>query len=122
MPDHGVLKPSGVLIEQGLDGGGEKHQDTVQCSHCGRHWVFKKGSKKKRGFCLLCNGITCGNKRCQKCIPQEKQLEALEKGIPWESIPDHPFPVSVSFALPDQARGVLLPDGIFHSSSPPDNS
>jgi len=60
----------------------DDHQiaDTKQCVHCGRHWQWEHGSGKVRGYCMNCGGITCGNKRCHKCIPWEKKLELYEKG------------------------------------------
>jgi len=74
----GVLRPHGTLITFNCDGP-ELEQDTVQCCHCGRHWVWVPGSGRKRGFCTQCNGITCGSAQCDKCVPIEQQLENIEK-------------------------------------------
>jgi len=68
---------------------------TYQCVHCGLHWHPQPGSGKTRGFCMSCNGPVCG-KKCEACIPHEKQLEARESGMPWHSnLPGNP--VSVAF-------------------------
>lgn len=68
-----VSKPSGFIL---LDG--QVVADTIQCVHCGRHFIMIKGSGKERGFCLKCNGIICGRK-CIECIPFEKKLDTAEK-------------------------------------------
>lgn len=68
---------------------------TKQCVHCGLHWVVQPGSGKTRGFCMNCNGPVCGEK-CQECIPNERQLEAREAGMPWHSnLPGNPVSVNV---------------------------
>lgn len=71
-----VHKPSGHII---LDG--NQVADTIQCVHCGRHWVPIKGSGRVRGFCMKCNGMVCGRKTCHTCIPSEKRLEIREAVI-----------------------------------------
>ena len=54
--------------------------DTLMCVHCQKHWVIRPGSRMKRGFCLRCNGPTCGKKHCEEhCVPFEKALEMMEK-------------------------------------------
>lgn len=54
---------------------------TIQCVHCGRHWVPQPGSGRTRGFCMRCNGFICGPE-CQECIPVEQMLENIEQGRP----------------------------------------
>lgn len=77
----GVLRPDGLLITTPDDGSQETQTDTVQCVHCGRHWVYTRAVleaiKGGLGFCTRCNGITCGE-ACHECVPQEQQLENLE--------------------------------------------
>lgn len=79
-----VLRPDGVLITTPDDGSKETQLDTVQCCHCGRHWIYERAVleaiKGGLGFCARCNGITCGE-LCQTCVPQEVQCENMEKGI-----------------------------------------
>ncbi len=56
--------------------------DLVQCVHCGAHWIWVKGSGRKRGWCSSCGGYFCGEKcapRGVKCIPFEKRLELCER-------------------------------------------
>jgi hypothetical protein len=76
-----LLHPDGTLITTPGDGGKETQLDTVQCVHCGRHWIFQRAVleaiKGGLGFCARCNGITCGES-CQSCVPQEQQLENME--------------------------------------------
>lgn len=50
---------------------------TIQCAHCGRHWVPRPGSGRVRGFCTRCNGPVCGP-GCAECVPAEARLEILE--------------------------------------------
>lgn len=48
-----------------LDGhGGKKEQEFLMCVHCQFMWVPVKGSGRKRGFCLKCNGVTCNTEAC----------------------------------------------------------
>lgn len=57
---------------------------TLQCPHCGGHFVSYAGSGQRRTFCLKCSGVTCGRLECDPCIPVERKLEAMEKGgIVW---------------------------------------
>lgn len=74
-----VLRPAGTLHIYDCDGP-EQTFDTVQCCHCQRHWVYVPGSGRKRGFCLKCNGITCGEPACDACVPVEQRLENIEAG------------------------------------------
>ena len=52
--------------------------DTAQCVHCAAHFIVKKGSGKKRGYCMNCAGVVCGP-QCAECVPYEKKLEAIER-------------------------------------------
>jgi hypothetical protein len=67
-----VRNPSGAII---LDG--KTVADTVQCVHCGGHFVPVKGSGIKRGWCNHCGGATCGE-GCARCLPFEQWLRAVE--------------------------------------------
>jgi len=58
---------------------GKEVAHTLQCPHCGGHFISKKGSGKLRTFCLKCMAVTCGAHRCHACIPFEMQLERIEK-------------------------------------------
>lgn len=62
------------------DGTGCQVADTVMCVHCGRHWIWRQGSGKRRGFCMNCMGITCGNQKCVECLPIEKRMTLFETG------------------------------------------
>lgn len=79
---------SGILLTSLLDGGPTVQQDTVNCRHCGRVWVWMPGSGRVRGWCSRCNGFTCGAVQCDQCQPLEAYLEALEAGKPenWRPI------------------------------------
>jgi hypothetical protein len=52
---------------------------TLQCVHCGMHWIVQPGSGRNRGWCLKCGGPTCGKPDCHICEPIVKKLEREEK-------------------------------------------
>lgn len=68
-------KPSGAFLING-----EEVAHTIQCGHCGCHFVSVKGSGKVRGFCLKCMKATCGKVECDICITSERKLEIIELG------------------------------------------
>lgn len=59
---------------------GRQVADTLQCAHCGGHFVSVRGSGTRRGFCLACNQVTCGAPKCDEHIPFEKKLDEYERG------------------------------------------
>jgi hypothetical protein len=66
-------RPKGAFIVEGREVG-----HTLQCCHCGGHFLSVRGSGTKRGFCLRCGQVTCGSKKCDACVPFEARLEILE--------------------------------------------
>lgn len=76
------IREDGELTFTPLDSDKKINLPTMQCRHCGRHWVYEKGSGRRRGFCMMCNGITCGRKECDPCRPAEQWLENVEGGMP----------------------------------------
>lgn len=52
---------------------------TLQCCHCGTHWIPQPGSGRIRGWCSRCNGPVCGP-GCAECVPHERQIENIEAG------------------------------------------
>jgi hypothetical protein len=70
-----VRRPNGAIIVDG-----KQVADTMQCCHCGGHFVVVKGSGTKRGFCLACGKVTCGAPACDEHIPFEKKLDQFERG------------------------------------------
>ena len=75
---HTARRPKGHIIIT-PEFGPQIEFDTLQCVHCGRHWEVVPGSGRKRGWCLKCNGPTCGAQKCDECYPFEKQIEDAEK-------------------------------------------
>ena len=59
--------------------------DTVQCVHCGGHFIkplFGASAQDRisrigRGFCARCNGFICGAE-CAECKPTDLQLAIME--------------------------------------------
>lgn len=74
-----VLKPHGYIAITTIEGH-LREADTLQCVHCGMHWMVVKGSGRRRGFCTRCAGPTCGQHACDECVPMEQQLENIEAG------------------------------------------
>lgn len=68
-------KPSGYILI-----GDKEVAHTKQCCHCNAHFVSIKGSGKVRGYCVLCNQITCGSPACDLHVPFEAKLEYTETG------------------------------------------
>jgi hypothetical protein len=62
--------PHGIVIVDG-----KEVATTLQCPHCGGHFVSRKGSGHRRTFCLKCMAVTCGNPLCDPCRPFAAQLE-----------------------------------------------
>lgn len=71
---HTSPKTKGTIIITEEMGKVIEHE-THQCVHCGKHWILIPGSGKDRGYCLKCNGLTCGRKECDPCRPYMKQIE-----------------------------------------------
>ena len=96
----------GVGITSSIEADGETHVPTLQCVHCGDHWFSVPGSGKIRGWCMRCNGPVCG-KKCEVCIPFEKQLEVREAGGNWgEDLPNKPV------SVPTPSKKLWLPDDV----------
>lgn len=58
---------------------GKEIAATIQCVHCGCHWIPVQGSGRRRGFCMICNGPLCGAQRCiETCLPWQKKLDIDE--------------------------------------------
>jgi hypothetical protein len=71
-----VSRPAGAIIIDGV-----QVADTLQCCHGGEHWIVRKGSGIKRGWCMNCNKPTCGLPKCDPCVPFDKKLTLFEKGL-----------------------------------------
>ena len=60
-------KPHGIVFVNG-----KEVATTLQCPHCGCHFVSRKGSGHRRSFCLRCMAVTCGKDACvSDCRPIE---------------------------------------------------
>lgn len=67
-------KPHGTILL-----GDKEVAHTLMCPHCGNHFISRKGSGVRRGFCMGCKAVTCGDVACGPCIPFEKRLEIAEE-------------------------------------------
>ena len=54
--------------------------DTMMCAHCQMHFTVIPGSGRRRGFCMRCGHVTCGQAKCDACVPFEQWLENVEAG------------------------------------------
>lgn len=67
--------PHGVIIVNG-----QEVATTLQCPHCGQHFVSRKGSGHRRSFCLRCEAVTCGSDACiSGCTPFVADLERNQR-------------------------------------------
>lgn len=57
-------KPHGLVIVNG-----QEVATTLQCPHCMRHFISRKGSGHRRTFCFKCEAVTCGDPACDPCRP-----------------------------------------------------
>ena len=76
LPEY-PLKPNGYFEILNADGS-KTEGETMQCCHCGKHWIVRPRSKRKRGWCLKCSKSTCGGPRCDECLPIERGIEIIE--------------------------------------------
>ena len=67
--------PHGVIV---IDG--QEVASTLQCPHCGQHFVSSKGSGATRSFCMVCKGVTCGGQDCLNHETWQAKLERMERG------------------------------------------
>lgn len=71
---------SGTVIFQAEPGAPVEHAQTRMCVHCQMQFIVVPGSRVSRGYCMSCNGITCGKKlKCEtQCKHFEKAIEEME--------------------------------------------
>lgn len=76
---HLTRRYSGEIRIEGEDGTIIEAQ-TLTCCHCSRMWKHQPGSGRTRGFCSLCDGLTCGRRECGSSyhVPFERRLEISE--------------------------------------------
>jgi hypothetical protein len=59
---------------------GKEVAATLQCPHCGGHFVSRKGSGHRRSFCFNCKEVTCGAPACVSgCTPFARGLERNQR-------------------------------------------
>jgi hypothetical protein len=76
---HTTRRPHGALLATHLDGTLEE-RDILVCCHCQYTWAVIPGSRRRRGWCLKCDGPLCGKKTCMTtCEPFERWLEEVER-------------------------------------------
>lgn len=59
--------------------------DVLQCCHCGVQWKIQTGSKRRRGICGWCRGVTCGASYCDQCSMYGKRKNPAPS-ISWEKM------------------------------------
>lgn len=78
IPKHIALRAKGYATWTHPDQKMEE-KDTMQCIHCGAHWMVEVGSGIQRGWCTVCNGPHCGQQACCTCLPLEKMMDVIER-------------------------------------------
>ncbi len=68
--------PHGVVIVNG-----KEVATTLQCPHCGGHFISRKGSGHRRTFCLKCKAVTCGKFECDPCRPFADETGWSQNGV-----------------------------------------
>lgn len=68
-------KPSGIILVNEYE-----VASTVQCKHCGGHFVHRRNTGIQRGWCFNCAGSTCGQGKCRECMHFKKKIGLYEKG------------------------------------------
>lgn len=88
------MKEHGTAIYTAIEADRVTEFRTLQCCHCGRHWMVIPGSGAKRGYCTRCGDVTCGPDclLANKCVPQDLMLSNLEAG---RAIDHYPTQVNV---------------------------
>lgn len=66
-------KPHGLIFVNG-----KEVATTLQCPHCGMHFVSRKGSGHRRAYCYKCSAVTCGSRACDTCTPDAAQFEQFQ--------------------------------------------
>lgn len=74
------LRPHGEAQWASVEADRSIVRDCLQCCHCGAHFYVTPGSGKRRGFCMGCNQVTCGQEKCDPCIHWKKKFELIEAG------------------------------------------
>ena len=67
----------GYVLITGPDGD-KVDGDTLRCMHCSKMWIVRKGSGIERGWCMNCDGPTCGGRGCRECVHFMKKIEQIE--------------------------------------------
>jgi len=57
---------------------GQEAADTIQCEHCGLHFVWTVELLKRGVWCRNC-GLTCGRPECLECVHWRKKFEQAER-------------------------------------------
>jgi hypothetical protein len=71
--DNSAIRPHGYISVVG--DGPTVEYDTLQCCHCGGHFIVRPGSGTRRGFCMRCKAVTCGGVNCWECKPYQKLID-----------------------------------------------
>lgn len=56
---------------------GREVASTLQCPHCGGHFISRTGSGHRRTFCTNCKAVTCGSAACDPCRPWLEGMQRL---------------------------------------------
>lgn len=68
--------PHGIVLVNG-----QEVAHTLQCPHCGGHFISRKGSGHRRTFCMKCMAVTCGKHACDACQPFAAETGWSQNGV-----------------------------------------
>ncbi len=72
--------PTAEQLAPGNGPTGGQQAETRSCVHCQGIWIIRPGSGIHRGYCMSCDGLTCGKFLCEtRCLPPEKWAEEQER-------------------------------------------
>lgn len=109
-----TLHPHSYAVWQDRESDRKVESDALQCCHCAAHFWVNKGSGKRRGYCMNCGAVTCGNPACGPCVHWKKKIELIDSGLAgkaslFNGCTDG-LPVSVAItAAPPPPKKLLLP-------------
>jgi hypothetical protein len=78
----GVIIPGASLDKRAVGtilADGVEVARTMQCIHCGFHWIWQPGSGKSRPWCIHCQGFSCGKPECVRPMPHKSFKQKLEE-------------------------------------------
>lgn len=110
---HSVLHSHGEAEWTDKESGRKTVRDCLQCCHCALQFFVEPESGKKRGYCMNCGAVTCGQPKCDPCIHWKRKIELIESGradmslISTGKAEGLPISVATTIACPGSKKLIL---------------